>query len=114
LSESSVITTSSISTEADIVTLINIFTVEPADQQKLVKVLQDATEEFMRHLPGFVSANIHASLDGTRVVNYAQWKTKGDFEAMFRDSGATKHFQEAHKLAKADPHLHRVVSTHRI
>jgi hypothetical protein len=25
----------------------------------------------MRHRPGFISANIHASLDGTRVVNYA-------------------------------------------
>lgn len=30
----------------------------------------------MRHIDGFVSANIHASLDGTRAVNYAQWRSE--------------------------------------
>ena len=66
------------------VTLINVFTVEPAQQQRLIDLLDEATEQVMRHLPGFVSANIHASLDGTRVTNYAQWRRKDDFEAMLR------------------------------
>jgi antibiotic biosynthesis monooxygenase (ABM) superfamily enzyme len=42
-----------------LVTLINIFTVEPAKQQQLVDLLIQATETSMRHLPGFISANIH-------------------------------------------------------
>jgi heme-degrading monooxygenase HmoA len=36
----------------------------------------------MKHAPGFVSANIHRSLDGKKVVNYAQWESKEAFEAM--------------------------------
>jgi heme-degrading monooxygenase HmoA len=63
-------------------TLINVFTVAPERQDVLIAHLQDATEQVMRHQRGFVSANIHASLDGTRVVNYAQWQTRQDFEAM--------------------------------
>ena len=50
-------------------TLINVFTVEPAHAAKLAALLTDATEQVMQHLPGFRSANIHVSTDGTRVVN---------------------------------------------
>jgi heme-degrading monooxygenase HmoA len=63
-----------------LVTLINIFTVEPAKQQQLVDLLIHATETSMRHLPGFISANIHRSLDGTKVANYAQWRSVEDFK----------------------------------
>ena len=51
--------------------LVNVFTVAPEQQAKLVALLVDATEQTMRHLPGFVSANIHRSLDCKKVVNYA-------------------------------------------
>lgn len=44
-----------------------VFTVEPENQQRLVEVWQRGTDELMRHLPGFASANIHRSLDGTKV-----------------------------------------------
>lgn len=57
-----------------ILTLINVFTVAPERQQELVTLLIDATHQTMKHLPGFVSANIHRSLDGKKVVNYAQWE----------------------------------------
>jgi Antibiotic biosynthesis monooxygenase len=63
---------STIRADAEVVTLINVFTVDPDDQQRLVELWQRATDEVMRHLPGFVSANVHRSLDGTKVVNYAQ------------------------------------------
>jgi hypothetical protein len=49
------------------VTLINVFTLEPAKQHQLVVLLIHATEVTMKHLP--TSANIHKSLDGTRVTN---------------------------------------------
>ena len=66
-------------------TLINVFTVEPEQAAKLARVLDDATETVMRHVPGFISANIHVSTDGTRVVNYAQWETAEAMEAMLAD-----------------------------
>ena len=61
-----------ISVQSDVVTLINVFTVAPEDQQRLLDVLLEATESVISEMPGFVSANLHKSLDGTRVVNYAQ------------------------------------------
>ena len=51
---------------------------KPEDLQKLVQLLIDATEQTMKHAPGFVSASIHKSHDGTKVVNYAQWRSQKD------------------------------------
>ena len=95
------------------VTLVNTFTVTPDRQQELVDLLNEATEKSMRHRPGFVSASIHQSLDGTRVVNYAQWATEHDFQQMLADEEARKHMGRAASLAQADPHLYRVVKAHR-
>jgi quinol monooxygenase YgiN len=95
-------------TGRDVVTLINVFTVTPENQQRLVDVLIEATEAVMNMLPGFVSANIHRSLDGTRVVNYAQWRRREDFESMLKNPAAVPHMQEAAGLATFEPHLYEV------
>jgi heme-degrading monooxygenase HmoA len=98
-----------IAKDKDVVTLINVFTVAPEDQQRLVDVLVDATQTVMRKQPGFISANIHRSLDGTRVTNYAQWRSKEAFEAMLRDREAAEHMGEAAKIAERfEPHLYEV------
>ena len=95
-----------------VVTLINVFTVEPERQQELVDLLDRATDEVMRHLPGFVSANLHASLDGSRVVNYAQWRSVADFQAMLANPDAGSHLKAALDRATAAPHLYAVRSIH--
>src|SRR2546430_9972704 len=64
--------TSTIRAGAEIFTLINVFSVAPDHQQELANVLIEATEHTMRQQPGFISANIHTSLDGRHVVNYAR------------------------------------------
>ena len=98
-----------IAKENDVVTLINVFTVAPEDQQRLVDVLVDATQAVMRKQPGFVSANIHRSLDGTRVTNYAQWRSREAFEAMLQNQEAAEHMGEAAKIAERfEPHLYEV------
>jgi quinol monooxygenase YgiN len=94
-----------------VVTLINVFTVKPADQQAVVDLLVAATEQTMRHLTGFVSASIHKSADGARVTNYAQWRSRRDFEAMLENPEATKHMATVSALAQADAHLYDVVAT---
>ncbi|HEX5752559.1 MAG TPA: antibiotic biosynthesis monooxygenase family protein [Archangium sp.] len=94
-------------------TLINVFTVAPERQAELVKLLEEATEEVMRHLPGFISANLHRSLDGTRVTNYAQWASREHFEAMLRNPKAQVHMRAAAALVEQyEPHLYEVASTH--
>jgi heme-degrading monooxygenase HmoA len=55
----------------DIVTQINVFTVPPEKQQPLIDFLAQAAA-IAREVPGWMSASLHKSLDGTRVVNYAQ------------------------------------------
>jgi hypothetical protein len=51
-----------ISTKYKILTLINVFTVTPAKQEELSQLLIDAAEQTMKHLPGFISANITKAL----------------------------------------------------
>jgi heme-degrading monooxygenase HmoA len=98
-----------ITEDSNIVTLINVFTVAPEDQRSLVDVLVEATRAVMRNKEGFISANIHRSLDGTRVTNYAQWRTKEAFEAMLGDREAGEHMGEAARIAESfEPHLYEV------
>lgn len=95
----------------EMLTLINVFTVKPEDQQKLVQLLLDATDETMKHLPGFVSATIHKSHDGKKLVNYAQWRSLKDFEAMRQDPKAKPHMAAAAALATFEPILCEVVES---
>jgi quinol monooxygenase YgiN len=60
-----------ISGNNNLITLINVFTVEPANQQRLIELLTLATEKSVRWAPGFVSASLHRSIDGAKVTMYA-------------------------------------------
>jgi heme-degrading monooxygenase HmoA len=102
-----------IDSRADCTTLINTFTVAPENQQALIALLDRATDEVMSKLPGFISANIHRSLDGTKVANYAQWRSEADFKAMQANPEATAHMQAAAGLVeKFEPVLYLVASVH--
>ena len=102
---------STISKDAKLVTLINIFTVDPDKQQQLLDMLGEATTKTMQHVPGFISANLHRSLDGTKVVNYAQWRSVEDFQAMMKNPAARPHMEAIAALAKFEPALYEVTET---
>ena len=102
---------STISKDNKLATLINVFTVGPKDQQKLVDMLIEATEKTMKNVDGFISANIHKSLDGKRVVNYAQWQSPEAFEAMVKNPKAQEHMKPIMEIATADFHLYEVTDT---
>jgi heme-degrading monooxygenase HmoA len=95
--------------DAKLVTLINVFTVAPENQQRLVGLLIEATEKTMKNIPGFISASIHKSLDGQRVTNYAQWRSREDFEAMLKNPEALSHMGPIKEIASNDAHLYEVV-----
>jgi quinol monooxygenase YgiN len=100
-----------ISKDNKLVTLINVFTVESEKQQQLVDLLVHATDLAMKHVPGFISANIHRSLDGKKVVNYAQWRSVEDFEAMMKNPAAKPHMEQVAAIANFEPALYEVVET---
>jgi quinol monooxygenase YgiN len=64
------------------IALMNVFNVDPADQQRLVEILTEATETSVRHAKGFISATLHRSINGTKVTMYAQWRSLADYQAM--------------------------------
>jgi heme-degrading monooxygenase HmoA len=98
-----------ISPQQPLVTLINVFTVEPENQGRLVDLLVEATGEVMRHLPGFISANIHRGLDGRHVANYAQWESREAFERMLGNPQARRHMEPIMRLATNEGYLYEVV-----
>jgi quinol monooxygenase YgiN len=94
------------------VTLINVFDVGASNQQALVDLLTEGTENVIQHRPGFISVNILASNDGTRVVNYAQWRSQDDVKATMADPDAQGYARKVAELAQAKPHVYSVVSVH--
>jgi quinol monooxygenase YgiN len=104
---------STIRADAPIVTLINVFTVDPENQQRLVELWQRATDDVMRHLHGFVSANVHRSLDGTKVINYAQWENQEAFNEMLQNPDASAYVRKLSEIGTPAPILCEVVSVHR-
>ncbi len=99
-----------ISPENGLFTLVNVFTVEPPNQKKVVQLLQNDIAELICKLPGFVSCSIHASLDGKAVINYAQWKNKEYWEAMRKNPDAASRMGRVHQFATLQSYSCRVES----
>jgi quinol monooxygenase YgiN len=100
---------SQIGIDQQVATMINTFTVEPQNQQRLVDLLVETTESVMRHVPGFISANIHASTDGTKVINYAQWQSQAHIDAMLANPEVHPHFTDVRAIARPERGIFRVV-----
>ena len=64
-----------------VITQINVFTVKTENQHALIELLKSAAES-VSTVPGWLSASLHRSLDGTRVVNYAQCGNMEAWEAV--------------------------------
>jgi hypothetical protein len=93
-----------------VITQINIFTVAPENQQALIELLMESANS-VRDLSGWISASIHKSLDGTRVINYAQAESMEAQERIVA-SLRTNGFLDRNKLlGEAHPGLYEVVYT---
>jgi len=90
-------------------TVINVFTVAPENQARLIDLLTRATESTVRHVPGFISATLHQGLDGTKVTMYAQWRSWDDYQRMRQNTTASPFLTEALTFASFEPGFYRVV-----
>lgn len=98
-----------ISEDSNVFTEIVMFTVEPEQQQKLVDAIVSEVERWVRHRSGFLSANYHLSLDGTRVVNYAQWTTQEAWQAFNQDPEIAVLAEKIRRVGvKPDGHSYKV------
>ena len=88
----------------DYVTFINTFRCAPEHQEKVVQLNVEIVERVARGFHGFISATVHRSLDGTRVINYLQWRTAGDLAEMQRSVQFQQIARGFANLIEFDPH----------
>ncbi len=99
-----------IKADTSIVTQVNVFDVPEGGQPALIDFLKEAAA-FSRKTPGWISASLHRSLDGKKVVNYAQSESLDAARAVIerlRDAG---YLERNKALGTAHPGLYEVVYT---
>jgi heme-degrading monooxygenase HmoA len=98
-----------ITKEANLLTVINVFETTPEQQQELIDAWIRFAEEEVKQEPGFIAAALHKSTDGTRVINYAHWRSEADF-GRFQNKGRGQFAWWGWGHAtRVDPHTYEVV-----
>src|ERR1017187_5955380 len=97
-----------ISIENQPVTQITFIESEPEKQADALSLMQERAR-FMARQPGFISISLHRSLDGRRIVNYIQWKTRELLQSAHKSPEFRKEWGQFDQLAdEVDPHLYEV------
>lgn len=89
-------------------TFINTFRCDPADQDEVVRINVEIVDRVASAFPGFISASVHKSIDGTCVVNYLQWESPEDLAAMQHSSEFRAVARRLAGLVQFEPHECRV------
>lgn len=93
-----------------IITQINVFTVPDGGQEALLAYLGEAAKA-ASEVDGWLSASLHRSLDGTRVVNYAQSRDMDAAARVFHHLSAKGMIEGNRKYGEAHPGLYECVFT---
>lgn len=83
---------------SDVATFINVFTVEPTQQDILVHRIQSDAENTISRQTGFIKAIIYRSLDGSRVINLVQWESIEASRAIHRNPDIAAGFASYQEL----------------
>ena len=95
-----------------VTTLINILTVEPENQQKLIDLLRDNTESVITRLDGWISTSFIAAKDQRHVIIYSQWRDFASVQAMRANPDMVAYFPRIGALAALDSFAGEVVYSH--
>jgi quinol monooxygenase YgiN len=93
-----------------VITVIVIFSVEPDRQQELINAIAEFLET-VKQQPGFVSANIHKSIDGVKVANYAQWQSQEDYQNFINNTEVQEKAAKLKEFNPPDSHVYEVVTS---
>jgi quinol monooxygenase YgiN len=96
----------------DVTTLINVFTVEPEQQAKLIELLRENTDNVITGLDGWISTSFVAAKDRRKVVIYSQWRDAASVEAMRTNPDMVAYFPRIAALAAFDSFAGDVVYNH--
>jgi heme-degrading monooxygenase HmoA len=96
--------------DASPVVLVNVFTLDAADEQNFLKVWEDDAA-FMKRQPGFISTQLHRAIgESPTYLNYAVWQSTADFRAAFTHPEFRAKLSAYPSSAVASPHLFRKVA----
>jgi heme-degrading monooxygenase HmoA len=88
--------------DSAVTTLINVFTVEPGNQPRVLALLEEGIAALFSSMPGWISASLLKSRDGRQVIAYSQWRDEKDIDAFRRDPRMQAYSQRSSVLAKHD------------
>lgn len=103
-----------ITPNSGLTTLINLFVVEPNNQNKLIETLKEGTETLLSKQPGYVSGSIHKGMDGHHVVVYSQWGSPQAIEAFQKNPEVGAYFKRVRAIAQFEPIIYDVSYVHHI
>ena len=86
----------------EITTLVNVLTVEPDNQNKLLESLRANCDSVVSKLPGWVSTSFLVSHDKNRVIIYSQWRDLASLRAMQSHAEMRAYFPQVAALASVD------------
>lgn len=89
-------------------TFINTFRCAPQHQDEVVRINIEIIDQVASRSPGFISATVHSSVDGTRVINYLQWESVEHLTAMQRSLQFQDVARQFAGLIEFDPHQCRI------
>jgi quinol monooxygenase YgiN len=92
---------STISAAGTNITYIEVFEVEPQMADTLTTALEELAKQSKLQNAGYISTSIHKSEDGRTVVNYSQWSSKRDIDAMVADPKNHSLYTSIKGLAKS-------------
>lgn len=102
----------SITTGANVQTVITTFETTPGTCQDLLDALTDAYDAFISKQPGFIAAGLHANDAQTRIANYSQWRRREDFQAMLRTPEMRERNRRINDLCRSfEPVMYDVAAT---
>ena len=92
------------------VVLVNVFTLDKADESAFLTVWQDDAA-FMKQQPGFISTQLHRAVgESPTYLNYAVWESTAAFRAAFTNPGFRAKLSTYPASAVATPHLFQKVA----
>ena len=96
--------------DATPVVLVNVFTLDKADEQTFLEAWQDDAA-FMKRRPGFISTQLHRAVgESPTYLNYAVWESTAHFRAAFTNPEFRAKLSDYPSSAIASPHLFQKVS----
>jgi heme-degrading monooxygenase HmoA len=96
--------------DASPVVLVNVFTLDKADEATFLRVWQDDAV-FMKQQPGFISTQLHRAVgESPTYLNYAVWESTADFRAAFMRPEFRASLSAYPSSATAAPHLFQKVA----